>query len=111
MGYRRDRRAPTELTDTERESLKDDASILRLRGELERIKEKLKDSDSCMEEEREALYEQKVELNMELHRTRVALYRDAKRLKRSGLNSQPLQGYGYSPARSSPGLGIPTSRW
>jgi hypothetical protein len=29
----------------------------------------------------------------------------------SVLYSQPLQGYGYSPARSSRGLGIPTSRW
>jgi len=29
----------------------------------------------------------------------------------SGHYSQPLQGYGYSPARSSRGLGIPASRW
>jgi aryl-alcohol dehydrogenase-like predicted oxidoreductase len=29
----------------------------------------------------------------------------------SGHYSQPLQGYGYSPARSSRGLRIPASRW
>jgi Protein of unknown function (DUF3435) len=83
MGYRRDRRAPTELTDAERESLKNHPSILELRGKLKDIKERLKDSDSGMDEEdREALYEQKVELNMKIHRTKVALHRDAKRIKR-----------------------------
>jgi hypothetical protein len=83
MGYRRDRRAPTELINAGQESLKNDASILGLRDELKRIKEELKDSDSYMEEEeKDTLYERKMELNMELYRIRVALYRDIKRLKR-----------------------------
>src|SRR2546421_7708791 len=58
-------------------------AYLRLRGELRRIGGKLKNSGSCMEEdEKDTLYQRKVELNIELHRTRVALYRDTKRLKR-----------------------------
>src|SRR5436305_12956050 len=64
MGYRRDRRPPTKLTDAERESLKNDASILRVRGELKEIKKELTDSNSCMiEEAKEALYERKSEVN------------------------------------------------
>jgi Protein of unknown function (DUF3435) len=38
MGYRRDCRAPTELTGAERDLLKNDESILRLRKELTNIK-------------------------------------------------------------------------
>jgi Protein of unknown function (DUF3435) len=81
MGWRRDPRAPTELTAEERESLKEDPSILKLKDELSQIQGQLKNL-RISDRTRDTLTERKWELGTELQRTRVALFRNAKRLKR-----------------------------
>src|SRR2546423_5940855 len=83
MGCRRDRRAPVDLTDAEREWLKNDPSILKQKDTLTHIRKQLKDRHSSIDEtKREILEQQRTELAAELHAKQVRLYRDAKRLKR-----------------------------
>jgi Protein of unknown function (DUF3435) len=81
MGWRRDPRAPTELTTDERESLKKNPSILELKDELRQIQSRLENLH-IDDSERDRLAKRTRELGTEVQRTRVALFRKAKRLKR-----------------------------
>ena len=83
MGRRRDPMAPTDLTEAEGETLKRHPSISKLKDEVSLVRERLNDTNIVTHEaEWEALKRRKVDLSAEVHRVRVALYWDAKRLKR-----------------------------